>query len=402
MTDVRAPAQDRGYAWVVVAVSFYAITMSMAVRYAFGVLLVVFVREFGWSRGATSGAISLHLLCYGLAAPFVGVAIDRYDRRRLLGAAGLLLGLAVASLALVQSPWHLYLLYGLTGGIAASGLGLVPHLRIISEWFVRRRGLALGLTLAGTGSGSLLAPAVQTLIALGGWRRALLVFGGFIALTTCPAIWWGQRPPPAFPVPDAGALPGRRPDHWPRGLGWLCVAYGFHGFVAHMILAHEVAYLVDLRFDMLWATTLLGAVGLFGVVGNVAWGILTDRGGSGRACASAFAISLAGVVLLLALPQAQGKGMAAAQVALSGLGFGGLTAALGSLMSERFSGARLGEFYGISVLVFSLGSFGGPLTAGIVHDVTDSYTVAFLLAAAAVALGAACTWAGVHAPHRTA
>ncbi len=374
-----AQERDRGYAWVVVAVSFYAITMSMAARFAFGALLVTFVREFGWSRGGISAAFSLHLLSYGATAPFVGMALDRYGRRRLLTLAGALLGVATASLAALGSLWQFYLLYGLGGGVASAGLGFVPHVRIIGEWFARKKGLALGLALAGSGAASLLAPAVQTLIDHVGWRRALAILGGFIVLTACPATWWGQREPPNR---GAGATEGvaRR---WPpaprRDLAWLGVAYALHGFLAHMILAHEAAFLVDLGFATLWAMSLLGGIGLFSVAGNILWGILSDRWGSPRACGTAFAVSLLGILLLLALPNVGGNAPAVVQVALSGLGFGGLTASLGSLMMERFGGARFGELYGVMVLVFSLGSLGGPLLAGVVHDVTRSYAVPMYL-----------------------
>lgn len=161
-----------------------------------------------------------------------------------------------------------------------------------------------------------------------------------------------------------------------------------------MILAHEAAYLVDLGFATLWATSLLGGIGLFSVAGNILWGFLSDRWGSRRASGAAFAVSLLGILLLLALPYVGGDAPAVAQVVLSGLGFGGLTASLGSLMMERFGGARFGELYGVMVFVFSLGSLGGPLVAGVVHDVTRSYAVPFALAAAAVVAGALATWTG--------
>ncbi len=391
---MRPAEHDRGYAWVVVAVSFYAITMSMAARYAFGVLLVTFVREFGWSRGGISAAFSLHLLSYGAVAPFVGMAFDRYDRRHLLTLAGALLGVAAASLAVLDSLWQLYLLYGLAGGIASAGLGFVPHVRIIGEWFARKKGLALGLALAGSGAASLLAPAVQFLSDHLGWRRALAVLGGFIVLTACPATWWGQREPPAGGAAAVERIGRRWPPALLRSLAWLGVAYALHGFLAHMILAHEAAYLVDLGFATLWATSLLGGIGLFSVAGNVFLGILSDRWGPLRACGVAFAVSLLGILLLLMLPQAGGNAPAVAQVVLSGLGFGGLTASLGSLMMEKFGGARFGELYGIMVLVFSLGSFGGPLVAGVAHDLTRSYTAAFALAGAAVLAAALATWLG--------
>ncbi len=386
--------QDEGYAWVVVAVSFYAITMSMAARYAFGVLLVTFVREFGWSRGGISAAFSLHLLSYGVVAPFVGMAFDRYDRRRLLTLAGALLGAATASLAALNSPWQLYLLYGLGGGVASAGLGFVPHVRIIGEWFARKKGLALGVALAGSGAASLLAPAVQFLSDHLGWRRALAILGAFIVLTACPATWWGQREPPARGAAAAEGIGRRWPPALRRDLAWLGVAYALHGFLAHMILAHEAAYLVDLGFATLWATSLLGGIGLFSVAGNVVWGILSDRWGSLRACGVAFAVSLLGILLLLMLPYAGGNAPAAIQVVFSGLGFGGLTASLGSLMMERFGGTRFGELYGVMVLVFSLGSLGGPLVAGVVYDFTRSYAVPFAVAAAAVVAGALATWVG--------
>ena len=287
----------------------------------------------------------------------------------------------------------MYLLYGLAAALAASGLGLVPHLKIVSEWFVRRRGVALGTTLAAVGAGSLLAPGIQFLFDLVGWRRALPLLGAFILLTTCPATWWGRRDPPVRTEGARAGGVGRRPAARELGFVWLGLAYACHGFLAQMVLAHEVAYLVDLGFDRLWATSLFGAIGFFTVVGNVLWGMFTDRWGAPRACAAGFIVSFAGWLFLLALPHAARTSLAAIQVVLSGLGFGGLTASLGALMADRFRGGHLGELYGILVLVCCLGSLGGPLVAGVVHDLTRSDTAPFGLAAAAVVLGRCSTWA---------
>ncbi len=390
---------DRGYAWVVAAISLYAVAVSMLTRFVFPVLLVLFLGEFGWSRTALSGAFSLHLLAYGVVAPWIGQAVDRWDRRLVLVAGGLGLGGTLALLPSVASVPALYLVYGLLGGASASALGLVPHTRIVAQWFVRRRGLALGLMVSGIGVAMVLVPAVQRALLGPGWRAALVTLGAVVAATVCPLAWLGQREPPGRRRP----ADRRAPSSW-RQLGEpafraVALAFACFGCFAHLVIAHEVALLMDLGYGARLAGLSVAAIGVLSLAGNLGWGGVADRWGARVAAVAAFGVCLASVLALLGLGPQAPPARVAAQLLLFGVAFGTPTA-LSALAAHRFGGDRFGEAFGVITLVFSVGSVAGPLAAGAVHYRLGAYAWSFVMAAGVVVLGGVSAWRGAAAPRR--
>jgi MFS family permease len=111
------------------------------------------------------------MLVYALAALGVGAAFDRLGPRRLFPLAALLLGAGYFLCGRITTLWQFYVYYGVLVGIGYTALGFIPHVSLISRWFVRRRGLASSLALSGMGVGSLIfAPVGEYLIAQYGWR----------------------------------------------------------------------------------------------------------------------------------------------------------------------------------------------------------------------------------------
>lgn len=392
-----APALDRGYAWVIVGISLYGVTVSMLVRFVFPVLLVLFLSEFGWSRTVLSGVFSLHLLAYGVVAPWVGHAVDRWDRRLVLVAGGVGLGLTLGLLPSISSAPELYVVYGVLGGVSASALGLVPHTKIVAQWFVRRRGLALGFMVSGIGLAMLLVPVVQRALAGLGWRVALGGLAVAVVATVCPLAWLGQREPPRL-VPGDGL---RVPSSWRRlqdpAFRGVALAFACFGCFAHLVIAHEVALLMDLGYGARLAGLAVAAVGIMSLVANVVWGGIADRWGPKTASLAAFAVCFASVVVLLGLTPTTHPGWVVLQVLLFGLAFGTPTA-LSALAAHRFGGNQFGQAFGIITLVFSVGSVLGPLAAGAVHDWSGGYTWSFILVAAIVLAGGLAAWRGAVVP----
>lgn len=381
---------DGGYGWVVVAVSLYAVAVSMLIRFLFPVLLVLLLREFHWSRTVLSGVFSLHLLTYGAVAPWVGIAIDRWNRRFLLAAGGLGLGLTLCLLRWIGSPLELYLVYGLGGGLSASMLGLVPHTQIVSQWFVRRRGLALGLMVSGIGVAMLLVPEVQQVFTRVGWRAGVGLVGIAVIATVCPLTFLGQREPPI-------ASSGGRRAAWggvgQPGFAGIAVAFACFGCFAHLVIAHEVALLMDFGYGAAVAGASIAAIGILSLVGNVLWGAVADRHGPMLACLAALGACFATVLVLLVLSAASPPALVALQLVLFGLGFGTPTA-LSALAAQRFGGERFGQVFGVITFVFSIGSVIGPVAAGFVHDWLGAYEWSFVMAAAVVAAGGVAAWRG--------
>lgn len=388
----RAVAVDRGYAWVVVAISLYTVAVSMLVRFVFPVLLVLFLREYGWSRTVLAGVFSLHLLAYGVIAPWAGMAIDRWSRRWLLALGGAGLAATLALLPLASSPLALYLVYGALGGLSASALGLVPHTKIIAQWFVRRRGLALGLMVSGIGVGMLLVPVVQWALLRLGWRTALFGLAALVVATVCPLTALGQAEPPVA-APSRGVAPSLGESLRDPAFRGVAVGFACFGCFSHLVVAHEVALLMDLGYTVRVAGLSLAVIGVLTAVGNVLWGSVADRRAPRAAVVAAFAACLLSVLVLLALGRDSAWPLVVLQLLLFGLGFGTPTA-LSALAAQRFGGERFGSAFGLITLVFSVGGVVGPVMAGAVHDWLGSYKWSFVAVAAVVVYGGFAAWRG--------
>src|SRR5262245_19346929 len=295
-----ATAGHRGgkifYGWWVVLAAGIGSFMSYGpiIAFTFGVFIKPLSEEFGWSRADISLGFSLSLLMLSTVAPFIGRLVDRWGARKVIIPSVLLFGSGVASFYFLSANlWHFYTLYvGL--GLVAVGAATLPYLSVVSQWFDKRRGLALGLAMVGVGVGTCLMPALaQTLIDSIGWRNAYVVLGLMVIGVTVPVVAPFLKETPALLGlgPDGESLARARTDHggghapgmsrheaWRAPTFWLIVAAFFlmsvrvHGCLIHLVplltgrglSAHSAAL----------ATSLLGGALLIGRVGA---GYLLDR-----------------------------------------------------------------------------------------------------------------------------
>ncbi|MGI9228911.1 MAG: MFS transporter, partial [Gammaproteobacteria bacterium] len=163
------------------------LSYPMFTVFVFGTLIAPLQAEFGWRRGDISFALTMTNIGVIIASPLLGLLIDRYGVRKVLLPSLILMGLTVASMYLLSADIrHLYLLFFL---IPLLGAGTLPqsYSRVIIAWFVRRRGIALGLTLSGFGVGAMLAPIfMQYMIENQGWRIAFIFFSAAIFFIALP------------------------------------------------------------------------------------------------------------------------------------------------------------------------------------------------------------------------
>src|SRR5262245_26818924 len=153
------------------------------------------LEEFAWGRGATALGYSLSWLGFVVFAPIAGWLSDRWGTRTVVTGGGLLLGTALALTGQAMSLAQYYLYFGVLGaaGIAAM---LIPSTTVVTRWFVRSRGTAMGvLSAGGPGSAVVFYPLVAWLIGALGWRRALLAFGGIVAAATVALALLYSEPP---------------------------------------------------------------------------------------------------------------------------------------------------------------------------------------------------------------
>src|SRR5687768_16849791 len=142
-------------------------------RSSTGALLEPLEEDFGWSRATTSGAVSLNLIVYGLTAPFAAALMERFGIRRVV-IFSLVLVAAGSGLTLVMTDaWQLWLLWGLAVGVGTGALALVFGAIVTNRWYVRHRGVVMGVFSAAGASGHLLfLPAIAHLADGPGWRWA--------------------------------------------------------------------------------------------------------------------------------------------------------------------------------------------------------------------------------------
>lgn len=308
MTTTATRAKPRIHrAWWVAGITMAALVAAAGFRSSTGALLVPLEEEFGWSRATTSGAVSLNLIVYGLTAPFAAALMEHFGVRRVVAAALALVALGSGLTLVMTSPWQLWLLWGFAVGVGTGALALVFGAIVANRWFVRHRGLVVGVFSAASSTGQLVfLPAIAQLAAGPGWRWAAGLVTAF-ALALVPLVLWLLRDRPAdvgttaygaevtagdatAPVPDPAPL--RDPDagaatvalrtlressssrtFWILfGTFWIC-GWSTNGLIG----THFIPAAHDHGMPATTSAGLLALIGIFDIAGTIASGWLTDR-----------------------------------------------------------------------------------------------------------------------------
>jgi MFS family permease len=349
--------------------------------YVFAVFLKPVAAEMGWSRTAFAAVGGPLLFAMALASPLVGRLTERLGARAVFATAITLVAAALIGLSHMQSLWQFYLL-GLLLGVAITGLGDIPAGAVVSQWFGRQRGLALGLVYTGSNIGGAIVPLVATAVAAeSSWRDALrvLAVGGWIVIAPFALLGVHERRDAAASGEDTGDLTGmtlaearRTASFWLLG-GVLFLFYFYYLGVNQ----HLVAFLSDAGFSDASAARQFSAAVAVGIAGKIGMGLVGDRLPARRAALLTFALMAAGSFALLAV----GRVPALLPVFLSVHGF---TVAAENVMLplvvvECFGVRHLAQVYGALMLALLPGGLAGPTFAGWVYDRLGSYWPAFVV-----------------------
>ena len=392
---------------VVVGVSATVNSLAWSVRSTFAVFYVALLGEFAWRRGQATVGYSLSWLLLLIFSPLAGWLYDRWGARLVVPAGGLLLGIAMALTGRVTAPWHYYLAFGVLGG-AGIALIQIPAAAIVSRWFVRSRGAAMGVISAGASASAIIFYPMNTyLIVAFGWRTALAMFGLLIAGVTIPLAAVLYREPP-------GIRDGRRElnteqpsaatDDWTlsRALRstsfWAVFAMWGFGVIGYQIITtHQFAHALERGFSAVTLGWAFGLAGACTVAGNVIGGALSDRWGREWVFALGSAIGIVGIGCLGWLDGPEDLLLLLAYV-VSGVGFGMRISLLAAIPADLFAGRHLGVILGAAQGGGGVGGFIGPFLGGWLFDVTGNYQIAFAVAALAIAASAVAAW--IAAPRR--
>jgi MFS family permease len=386
------------YGWWIVAVSAIGLGLGYApiIVYSFGVFIKPLTQELHSNRASISLAFTLANLLQSVSSPLAGRLADRFGARRVILLSTVILALLLVSSHLLSAKlWDFYIFYGLLGFVG-SGPAPIPYVKVISRWFDRRRGLALGLTMFGIGSGAILMPALaQRLISILGWRSTYMVIGLLVLVVSVPvvAFFLKESPEEMGLLPDGAiaARPAADKQNTGEGMVWrdarrtkafwlmfgaiVLVGASVHGCVLHLVPLLSDQGVSSNRVAL--ATSFLGSALLTGRVGS---GYLLDRFFAPRVAMCLFGAAACGIALLR---MGAASGLVLPAVFLIGLGMGAEVDIIAYLVSRYFGLRAFGEVYGYAFASYVLAGALGPWLMGLGFDRSGSYgsvLVGFLVA----------------------
>ena len=390
------------YGWVIVCLSHFTLAFHVVTRFSFGIFQVPLIEEFEWGRGLLGGAFALSMATYALGAPLAGSLLDRYGPRAIMPWGSVILGITLIASYFISSILEVYLLIGfcLGGGLALSGFA--THSAIMPRWFKQKRGRATGIALSGIGIGILfLAPILERLIALFGWRVTYLIFGMVILFIIAPLgfIFLRDHPEDVGQGPD-GTPPRSEEDfkkiygdqnkkkgirdvfrevrHDKRFWFLMIIVFGI-GFNNNTIMSQLALYLIDIKYLPVTAAIIFGSVGFIRTLGSVMGGWIGDLMGRAYGVSLASFIVGMGIIYLIFLPNF-GSSLANGFIfaIIYGTGTGAMSACYSALCGDCFEGPNYGIIIGFMEIFYGLGGVLGAPFAGFVFDSTKSYMIPFI------------------------
>jgi MFS family permease len=391
LSSLGVKSEHRGifYGWWVVLTSAVGLFWGVPITvYSFSVFLRPVMLEFHVGRAAVSLGFTVQLFVAALCTPLTGLLLDRHGARKVILPFTVLFGAVLLSNKVFSgSLWQFYFFYaGL--GFFVHGLGPVPYGYVVSHWFDRRRGLALGLMMLGIGGGAIIMPSfAQQLIARFGWHTAYTILGAGVWLIAIPTVaaLLKERPQDIGLLPDgaqafepaAGGAPQGllAKEAWRTGTFWLlaCAFFLVSGSVQGCVV-HLAAMLSDRGINAQTAALGSSLIGAAVLIGRVGIGYLLDRVFAPRLAAICFIGTAFGIGLLW---------LGSTKMAFMGaflVGFGlGAEVDLIPYLTGRYFGLRaFGKIYSSAFAGFALAGATGPLIMGASFDRIGSYRAALM------------------------
>ena len=380
------------YGWVVVAATAVAILFAAGIRVAPGAFLLDMANSTGWSRASLSLAAAIGLLVYGFTGPAAGSLMLRIGSRKVATAALLITAAALAVTSVVQEEWQLTLTFGLLSGIGTGLIASVLGATVANRWFVRHRGVVIGIFGAASSAGQLIFyPLLTSMVEGSGWRGSALTLAILAALLSIPIALLLRDNPADLAVKPLGESATDRPVQRASEEGtmrralrtptfWLLAGTFFVcGFSSNGVVGqHFIAHAVDHGFTPGVAAEALALMGIFNFFGTIASGWLTDRIDPRKLL---FVYYLFRGVSLLTLPVIHDSLGIVAFAVLFGIDYIATVPPTIALTADTFGRRNVGVVYGWVFAAHMVGAAVAAWGAGIIRDTQGSYTIAFISAA---------------------
>jgi predicted MFS family arabinose efflux permease len=358
--------------------------------------------ELGLSPATMAGAFSTAVLVTGLAAVPVGRWLDRHGARGLMTAGSIATVLLVLAWSRVHTVAGLYAVFAGIGLVSAAVL-YEPAFAVVIQWFAAHRARALlAVTVVAGFASTVFLPLSEALIAALGWRNALVVLAGVLAVTTVlpPALVLRRDPADLGLHPDGDSPPAAGGDAARNSLRdtaraavrdrrfrLLTVAFAANSLAVIVVAVHLVPYLREHGHSAAFAAAATGPLGALSVTGRLVVTGATRRWPVGTVTAVAFSLQ-GGAALLLLVAGATVVG-AVGFVLLFGLGFGVATIARPAMLADAYGSRDYATIAALIGVALTAAKTAGPFTAGLARTATGSYTPVLIGVAAAAAVAAA-------------
>jgi MFS family permease len=377
--DIESP-----YAWLRLATSLLLMTIGGSGMYSVTVVLPRLQAEFGVDRADASLPYTLTMIGFGLGGILMGRMADRFGVvvPVVIGAVGL--GAGFISAGLAPNLWLFCAAQGLLIGALGTSATFAPLVADTSQWFDRRRGIALAICMSGNYmAGAVWPPVMQYFIDAGGWRATYVGMGVFCLAAILPLALVLRRRPPLHIVAPAGVATGRLPLAGERPMGLtpgaaqalLCVAGVSCCVAMSMPQVHIVAYCGDLGFGAARGAEMLSLMLAFGIVSRLVSGWISDHIGGLRTLLLGSALQALALLLFLPFTGLVSLYLVAG---LFGLFQGGIVPSYALIVREHFSPREAGARVGTVLMATLFGMALGGWLSGAVFDLTGSYRAAFI------------------------
>ncbi|MFC2011385.1 MFS transporter [Chloroflexota bacterium] len=400
--------------WTVVATGIVGFICSGYTFYGFSALLKPLSAELGFSRAVTSVAASITRAEGGFEAPLVGWITDKFGPRWIVIFGVFFLGMGLILMNFVGSLWAFYIVWGVVIGTSHNFAASIALDKAITNWFVKKRGLALSTRWIFNGlAGVLMLPTIAWLISAQGWRMTCIIGGLAIWLVGLPLVWFflkQHRPEYYGLLPDGAGGDEKTNDVSQmiekgvkyaaeaqeveftlrqamrvRAFWLLIVANAAHGIPQSTVLIHCVPLLTDIGVDPVRAAVTIGMLSAISLPTRLLGGVIADRVNKNYMrflMGGAYLLQAVGFALFMLN---QTIAMAYVFFILYYFGFGVLMP-LNPVMRGRYFGRKaFGSIQGFSQAILTPFGVIAPVYAGWVYDTTGSYTAAFSLFTALLA-----------------